>query len=219
MTRPRALVCFCCQGGEAMGYHRAGFEVHGVDNNPKMLKRFPFPCHQGDAIEYVKQHGHKYEVVAGGPPCQRWTKAQRIQGNEHPDLIGKFREVLLTLGKPYVIENVEEARGELIDPVMLCGTMPEFGLHTDRHRLFETNWPLTVPEHTGGGHKGQHTKMGRPWKPGTLYQAVGNFSGVEFVRQDLGVPWMNRDGIRECIPPAYAEYIGRQLMAHLDKPS
>jgi DNA (cytosine-5)-methyltransferase 1 len=211
MSRPRALVAFCCQGGEAMGYHQAGFEVIGVDIDPQ--PRFPFEFHRGDAIEFVKEHGHEFDVIVGGPPCQAHTKAQRIQGRKHPRLIGPFREVLIATGLPYVIENVEEARDELIDPKMLCGTM--FGLKTDRHRLFETNWPLTVPEHIGGKHIGEHTKMGRPWKPGTLYQAVGNFSGVEFVRQDLGVPWMNRDGIRECIPPAYAQFIGEQLMAHI----
>jgi DNA (cytosine-5)-methyltransferase 1 len=211
LGRPRMLVCFCCQGGEAMGYHRAGWDVEGVDINPQ--PRFPFKFHQADAIEFVKEHGHKYAAIVGGPPCQAHTKAQRIQKREHPRLIAPFRQVLIASGKPYVIENVEEARDELVDPQMLCGT--QFGLKTDRHRLFETNWPLVVPEHHGGTHFGQHTKMGRPWKPGTLYQAIGNFSGVEFVRQDLDVPWMNRDGIRECIPPVYAEYIGRQLLAHL----
>jgi DNA (cytosine-5)-methyltransferase 1 len=29
----------------------------------------------------------------------------------------------------------------------------------------------------------------------------------------MGVPWMNRDGIRECIPPAYSEFIGRAFLA------
>lgn len=58
-------------------------------------------------------------------------------------------------------------------------------------------------------------KMGRALGPGDFYHAVGNFSGVELVRQDMGVPWMDRDGIRECIPPAYAEHIGRQLIKEL----
>jgi DNA (cytosine-5)-methyltransferase 1 len=53
--------------------------------------------------------------------------------------------------------------------------------------------------------------MGRPIRGGTYYHAVGNFSGVEEVRADMGVPWMSRDGIRECIPPAYGEWIGRRL--------
>lgn len=211
MIRPRLLVCFCCQGGEAKGYHDAGFDIVGVDIAPQ--PRFPFGFNQGDAIEYVKKYGHRFDAIAGGPPCQRYSKTQRIQDNEHPDLIGPFRDACQATGLPYVIENVEGARPELINPQLLCGTM--FGLNTDRHRLFEASWPLTVPEHTSGSHKGQHTKMGRPWQPGTLYQAVGNFSGVDFAREDLGVPWMNRDGIRECIPPAYTRWIGEQWLTYL----
>ncbi|WP_372671287.1 hypothetical protein [Amycolatopsis kentuckyensis] len=57
--------------------------------------------------------------------------------------------------------------------------------------------------------------MGRPLQAGDWYHAVGNFSGVPYVRADMGVPWMNRDGIRECIPPVYARHIGTQLLAHL----
>lgn len=212
-SRPRLLVCFCCQGGEAKGYHDAGFDVEGVDCVPQ--PRFPFTFHLGDAIEFVYEHGHRFDAIVGGPPCQGYTKAWRLRRNDHPRLIAEFRTALVASGKPFVIENVEEARPELRDPQLLCGTMPEFGLRTDRHRLFETNWSLDVPAHAGGKHIGQHTKMGRPWQPGTLYQAVGNFSGVELVRQDMGVPWMNRDGIRECIPPAYAQLIGAQLLTHL----
>jgi DNA (cytosine-5)-methyltransferase 1 len=55
--------------------------------------------------------------------------------------------------------------------------------------------------------------MGRPPKPGEFIQAVGNFSGVDYARKAMGIPWMVRDELREAIPPAYTEYIGRYLMA------
>ncbi|WP_328447424.1 DNA methylase [Amycolatopsis sp. NBC_00438] len=209
--RPRILIGFCCQGGEAMGYWQAGFDITGVDINPQL--RFPFTFVQGDAIAYAREHGHEYAAVAGGPPCQGYSLTHRIHGNDHPRLIAQFREVVARLGKPYVIENVEEARAELRDAVLLCGAMAGFGLHTYRHRLFETNWPLTVPDHPE--HGDPMVKMGRPLQPGDWYHAVGNFSGVPYVRADMGVPWMNRDGIRECIPPVYARHIGTQLLAHL----
>jgi DNA (cytosine-5)-methyltransferase 1 len=201
----RALICFCCQGGEAMGYHQAGFDIEGIDISPQ--PRFPFAFRHGDAITFVREHGHKFDLIAGGPPCQRYSKAQRIQKREHPDLISAFREACEATGKPYVIENVEEARGKLRNPIMLCGLM--FGLKTDRHRLFESNVPISAPAHPQ--HAQGKTKMGRPFQDGELRQYVGNFSGVQAAREDLRVPWMDRDGIRECIPPVYSWWLGTQI--------
>jgi DNA (cytosine-5)-methyltransferase 1 len=118
-------------------------------------------------------------------------------------------------GLPYVIENVGGAVPKLRDPVMLCG--PMFGLKTYRHRFFEAGggFSLKAPEHPA--HTAPQTKMGRRPKPDEFNQYIGNFSGVEDARQDMGVHWMNRDGIRECIPPAYAEFIGRQAMAFIQE--
>jgi DNA (cytosine-5)-methyltransferase 1 len=59
------------------------------------------------------------------------------------------------------------------------------------------------------------TKMGRPPQPGTLLHVVGHFSGVQAGRDALGAQWMTRDELSQAIPPAYTEYIGKQLIAHL----
>lgn len=207
----RALITYCCQGGDSMGWYLAGFDVTGVDLNPQ--PRYPFPFIQCDAIEYIKAHGHEYDLIAGSPPCQFYTLCQRIQGREHPALIPPTREAMEATGRPFVIENVEEAAPELRDPVRLCGS--QFGLHTYRHRLFEPGGglTLTVPEHRP--HTERTVKMGRPLVEGDWYHAVGNFSNVPYVKADMGVPWMSRDGIRECIPPAYTRFLGEQAAAHL----
>jgi len=160
-------------------------------------------------------------LAVGSPPCQADSDAQVIQGRDHPQLIGPFRELVEASGLPYWIENVGGAvrRGNLRPDVRLCGLM--FGLKTDRHRYFEMNFPVEPPLHPVGplGREDHtdmpKTKMGRPFRDGELRQYIGNFHGVALAREDLGVGWMNRDGVRECIPPAYGEYLGRQAMLYL----
>lgn len=202
----KLLDLFCCQGGASAGYVNAGFLVHGVDIDPQ--PRYPYPFTQADALTHLAdliRTGDigQYHAVHASPPCQAHSNAQRIQGRDHPELIEPVRELLDQTGLPYVIENVPGA--PLKDPMELCGAM--FGLRTYRHRLFESNVPLTVPPHPR--HLRHTVKMGRPLREGDWYHAVGNFSGVSYIRRDLGLHWMNRDGLRESIPPAYTEHIGR----------
>lgn len=215
--KPRMIVYFCCQGGACKGYEDAGFDVTPVDLMPQPKHYAPHKVIVADAISHLSgliASGEiaEYAAIGGSPPCQRFTLAQRIQRREHPDLITPFRGLVIASGLPYVVENVPGA--PLKDPIELCGA--SFGLRTYRHRLFESNIALTAPEHIP--HADRLVKMGRPLAEGDWYQAVGNFSNVPYVRADMGVPWMTREGIRECIPPVYAEHIGRQLMAHLRGP-
>lgn len=206
-TRPRLLDLFCCQGGAGEGYRQAGFDVTGVDAAPQ--PRNPHRFVLADALHYLSEHGHEYDAIHASPPCQAWTATQRIQNNLHPDYIGPVRKLLRASGKPYVIENVPGA--PLRDPVTLCGAM--FGLRLYRHRLFETNWPIVQPQHPA--HLAPQVKMGRKPKPHEMLQPVGNFSGVAEAREAMGMPWANRDGLREAIPPAYTKHIGLHLQAHL----
>ena len=210
--RPRVLDLFCCQGGASAGYVRAGFEVVGVDIEPQ--PRYPFAFVQADAVAYVREHGREFEFIHASPPCQFDSDCQRIRGREHPDLIGPTREALEETGVPFVIENVRGALPKLRGPVELCGTM--FGLRTYRHRYFEAGGGFTLAARHHPRHLAAQAKMGRAPREGEFIQAIGNFSGVGIVRDDWGVPWMNRDGIRESIPPAYAEWIGREFLAAPD---
>ncbi|WP_432109626.1 SAM-dependent methyltransferase [Streptomyces sp. AA1529] len=207
--RPRLLDLFCCQGGAARGYADAGFDVVGVDKDPQ--PRYPYTFIQADALEFVREHGAGFDFIHASPPCQLDSDCQRIQGRTHPDLIAPARAGLEATGRPWVIENVRGALPKLREPVLLCGAM--FGLATYRHRYFETGGGFTLTQPPHPAHSAPQAKMGRPVPPGHYGQYVGNFSGVNQARTVLGVPWMNRDGIRECIPPAYTQHIGRAALA------
>lgn len=219
--KPKLLDLFCCQGGAAMGYHRAGFEVVGVDIAPQ--PRYPFEFVQGDALKFLLENHREFDAVHASPPCQAHTNAQKIQGNEHPDYIESTRELLSLIAwrrasvdhTPFVwvIENVPGA--PLQDPFELCGCM-FLGLGTYRPRLFEANRPIPHPANHRE-HRARVTKMGRPPVAGEFMHIVGNFSGVEQARAAMGIPWATREGLREAIPPAYTEHIGRALIAHLEQ--
>jgi DNA (cytosine-5)-methyltransferase 1 len=219
----RILDLFCGAGGAAMGYHRAGFEVVGVDIRPQ--PNYPFAFKEYDALEFLcellmtdPESGYPdweawalgdFDAIHASPPCQAYTQARRLQGNEHPDLIAETRQLFIATGLPYVIENVPGS--PLIDPAELCGAA--FGLRTYRHRLFETNFPFEAPLHHS--HIRKQTKMGRPPVDGEFMQVVGNFSDVEAGRWAMGIDWMTRNELSEAIPPAYTAYVGTQLRAHL----
>lgn len=223
MKRPKLLDLFCGAGGAGMGYHRAGFDVVGVDI--KFQKRYPFEFHQADALEYLAGHGHEFDVIHASPPCQaeeltilanlhRHKKSYR---DIHTNLIPDIRRLLVKIDKPYIIENVEGARDYLINPIMLCGTM--FGLYTDfykplyRHRLFECNPAVWFPpapcqhwndRHAIGVHGGgQHPDR----QDGTNGQY-----GIRQRQVAMGIYWMTGKELNQAIPPAYTEWLGKQIL-------
>lgn len=204
MSKPRLLDLFCGAGGAGMGYHRAGFEVVGVDNRPQ--KNYPFEFHQADALEYAREHGHEFDAIHASPPCQKYSMAQRIYQNseKYPDLVDDTRELLDALGRPYVIENVPGA--PLRVDLRLCGTM--FGLRIIRHRHFESTveMPLLVPACC-------HRDVYDPWHREGVDQRVQ-------LALAMGIDWgMTRPEVREAIPPAYTEFIGEQLLDYLEATS
>lgn len=202
LRQPIALDLYCCQGGVSQGLAEAGFQVVGVDIEPQ--PHYPFPFIRADAVTTLPRG---FDFVWASPPCQAYSLAQRIQGNNHPDLIEPTRAMLREAGIPYVIENV--AGAPLNNPILLCGSM--FGLMTYRHRLFECSFPIEVPPHPE--HTAPTQKMGRPVRDGEMMHIVGNFSGVQRARDIMRTQWMNRDGLREAIPPAFAKHIGLAAMA------
>lgn len=208
MARPRLLDLFCGAGGAAVGYHRAGFDVVGVDIAPQ--PRYPFEFIQADALAHTRAWlealailgqpaSWEVDAIHASPPCQHYSQATAWRGrrSDHPDLIAPTRKLLLATGLPYVIENVEAARGEMIDPVMICGDDVDLPIH--RRRYFETNWPLDI-----SGLVVQHEQ-----RRAFMHKEERAYADA------MGCEWMTAREGREAIPPAYTERIGRQLIAHL----
>lgn len=201
-----------------MGYRQAGFYVTGVDIEDHS-RGYPGEFVQGDALEFLKEHGHDFDVIHASPPCQGYSEMKDMpDAKQHPLLIGPTRDALIVSGKPYVIENVEGAKSSMTDPITLCGSM--FGLgaagfQLRRHRLFESNVALTCPPcaHTSpvigvyGGHV--RCRSSKYWRHGGA-----DFPGQDkgsLARQAMGIEWMTMADLSEAIPPAYTEHIGRQL--------
>lgn len=213
--RPRLLDLFCAAGGAAMGYHRAGFDVVGVDINPQ--PHYPFEFIQADCMTLGLPFLRSFDAIHASPPCQRYTRKAATWGRkrthwiEHPGLIEPVRQLLHGVGKPSVIENVIGApmRGDIV----LCGTM--FGLRIIKHRQFECSFPIfdLLPEC-------DHSDVYNPWS------GKGRSAKEHRVAQDT--PWIPQCGgasrkagvtgdLNNAIPPAYTEFIGRQLLAHIQK--
>lgn len=213
--RLRLLDLFCKAGGASAGYARAGFEVVGVDIEPQ--PHYPFRFVQGDALEYVAAHGREYDAIAASPPCQAFTRAKHLrdaQGRttQALDLIAPTRRALMAAGVPWVIENVEGA--PLLEPVLLCGSM--FGLRVRRHRLFEVGGCFVLRPVC------QHATAPRPvgvhsWGSwGHEIPAGGKLAeSLDDARDAMGIAWMNRAELAQAIPPAYTDFIGRQLLSAL----
>lgn len=220
MNKPRLLDAYCGAGGCTKGYQRAGFYVVGVDNKPQ-----PHYCGdefiQADAIEYIRAHGHEYDIIHASPPCQVYSVTAPLSNGNHPDLVGPTRDALQAVGKPYVIENVVGA--PLVNPLMLCGTM--FGLRVQRHRLFEI-WPNPIwfpphpCKHDGKATGNAHRKDGLRVTPSFAYgYKFLTITGHDFIVADarlaMDIDWMGQAGLAQAIPPAYTEWIGRQLIEQL----
>lgn len=222
--KPRILDLFCCAGGAAVGYRRAGFEVVGVDIAER--SNYPFRLHVADALTYLSDwRAHILawcDAVHASPPCQSkcaltvGTNEAMGWGGEHVDLVAPTRRALLDLGLPYVIEQ-PNGRAQIRKDVRLCGE--QFGLGVLRHRNFELGgWSMPNPRHV------KHRGYVRGWRHGVYrdgpylaaYGAGGGKASVPEMQKAMGIDWTDvREELTEAIPPAYTEHIGRRLLEHL----
>ncbi len=213
--KPSLLDLFCGAGGCAMGYHRAGFDVVGVDIAEQ--PNYPFEFHRGDAIEFCTKHGHEFDAIHASPPCQRYSVGTPARTrDQHPDLIGVTRETMQRHSVPYIIENVPGA--PLRATIMLCGSMfnlkSSTGLVLRRHRLFETTFFILVEPCC---HKpGKTVSVVGDGTPSGNRATLGRNVGIAEKREVMDIDWMTRKELSQAIPPAYTEFLGRKLIGTLN---
>lgn len=216
-SRFRILDLFCCAGGAGVGYKNAGFDVVGVDIEPQ--PNYPLPFIQCDVLKLDQGFISLFDAVHASPPCQSYSDLAKRNGNADawPRLIEPVREILVRSGLPYIIENVDGA--PLLDPIVLCGTMFK-GLRVIRHRLFEVNFPVLTPKH--GKHPKVHTfdkrksHYGKTNDMRDFVQVTGGGNcTIAAARDAMQIDWMTKGELNEAIPPAYTQFIGKQLVQYL----
>ena len=216
--KARLLDLFCGAGGCSVGYARAGFDVVGVDIKPQ--PRYPFEFHHADALEFVAEHSGEFDAIHASPPCQAYSRLRTLpwlKDREYWDSIPPTRAALMATGKPWVIENVD---GAPVRGISLCGLM--FGLQWDdgtplyRHRLFESTGMLLAPSHP------THSVVlvpGRMLKGRARlnngYVIGGHQNGLR-AKGAMAIDWMTGAELSQAVPPAYTEFIGRQLLRHIE---
>jgi DNA (cytosine-5)-methyltransferase 1 len=216
-VKPKLLDLFCCTGSGSEGYADAGFEVTGVEIDLKCEKHYPYKFINGDVltldVDFIKQ----FDLVSASPPCQSFSLLKHRTGKEYPNLIPQTRELLIESGVDYIIENVEQAKDDLKNPVTLCGTNFDLGTNCKdgvyrqlwRHRVFEANFDIESPgpcKHQGqpigvfgDGGGGQMTRG---------YKAYAS-EGIEAMGIKHYTP---RKYVSQGIPPAFTYYLSQQWL-------
>lgn len=226
--KPVLLDLFCGGGGASAGYAHVGFRVVGVDIEPH--PRYPFEFVQAGALTVLDDllahrtiagYGlHDIAAIHASPPCQRYSAMSRCRpglADTYPDLIAPVRERLLHTGKPYVIENVEGA--PLRADLMLCGSMfdcvttwePYGHVGLRRHRIFESNVPLTAPKPCNHALPSVAVYGGGP----SAHKKLKGKGHAQAQREVMGIDWMTRGELNESVPPCYTGWIGLQLRGEI----
>lgn len=224
--RPRLLDLFSGAGGAARGYQLAGFHVTGVDINPQPHYAGD-EFHQADAIEVLDRllltayddpddwlSTAEFDAIHASPPCQDHSSLRHVHPEAHGTgwLLAATRERLNATGLPWVIENVPGA--PMRTDFRLCGCMFDLP-RLRRERWFETSWhgfDMRPPCH----HVGPAVTVAGHGAQGSYeFDENGNYPTQADRRAAMGIDWMNRDELAQAIPPAFTEYVGRQLLDHL----
>ena len=231
---PAVLSGYCGAGGTDEGVRRAGAVSHGIDlaAQPEFCARFGEEHFtQGDARdERVWSAAEKLcrpFLRASSPPCQPFSTG-RLGEPTQPALIAETRGLLERRGTLWWMENVLGAVHEMsCNSTVLRGAW--FGLHVDRGRRFETNFPVHVDDALSEGERlrartclgGRRRWLrldpfGRPVRSaccgGNLFAVQGGNPTRSSVAENahamgIDASHMRWAGLAQAIPPAYAELL------------
>jgi DNA (cytosine-5)-methyltransferase 1 len=220
------LDLFCGAGGAAVGYARAGFEVVGVDVVDQPYYPFEFNLHDALLVlEALDSFGPPFDAIHASPPCQAYStmgNRSRAEGNRilppAPDLLEATWDLLRKTGLPYVMENVAGAKSLMPNAFILSGGM--FGLGVHRPRYFVSNVLVLTPARAKPPKDGIGV-YGRDHDGRRLFNRKSNGTyrapkTLEEAQEAMGMNWADWHGTKEAVPPAYTEFIGRQLLSHLE---
>jgi len=212
----RILDICCCQGGAARGYRDAGFYVHGIDKDPQP-RYAGNEFTQADALEGLRDDAFvsTFDAIHASFPCQAFLEGTLAPAQAVPDLVTPGRPLLNATGLPWVMENVMSAPLDRERSIVLCANT--FGLRTYRHRRFEysEHLDLVAPAHLPHVKRAPNRQRRERWLAGDHASITGDI-GTYIGPEAMGIDWMTGNGLSEAIPPAYTEWVGRQLMAHLE---
>lgn len=202
--KPKLLDLFCGAGGASMGYHRAGFEVEGVDIKPQ--PHYPFKFYEADALELPLEG---YDAYHASPPCQLWAGGYNKYRKDYSDCLTPIRTRLELTHKAWVIENVPKSpmRADFIITGDMVG-LPQI----KRERWFETNWWNNIAVIIKQERVYPTISITGTGTPTGTYKAFGRALKLKEFQDAMSIRWMSRDEMSEAIPPAYTEYIGKYLM-------
>ena len=246
-ARVLILDLFCAAGGVSEGFRRMTATSVGVDasDQPFFAARFGEECFElGDALDrdrlrrLVRQL--RPSAIWASPPCEasstltfggKPSVAQR--------LIAMTRDALIEMGLPFVIENVRGAASELL-PHAITLRGQEFGLETERPRLFEAGGGLELVTSSflapGGsalrercclGGRARYDRLDRfgmrmrtPCCQGNIFAVMGDAprrsTAAECARaMGLDLDHMPYSRMAKAIPPAYASDILGQIARHV----
>ena len=192
----KILDLFCGAGGASQGMAKYG-EITGVDIDPQPEYRWKFI--QSDALWLGVDFYRRFDFIWASPPCQEYASicaVARSNGKEYPDLVDDTRELLNTVGKPYVIENVPGA--PLRRAIQLTG--PMFGLKVLRRRFFEIS--------------GFRVKQPRKVRAkGDAITVVGESYDLHVAQRAMDIFHISdKHMLSQAVPPAYSDYILSQFL-------